>query len=211
MIITILYDNEAQGEGLQADWGFAALIEAHGHTILFDTGANASVLLGNMDALNISIDSLEEIFISHDHWDHTGGLPAILERRPVPVYVPDTIARVPLAGETVVIDEPMEIHENIYSTGTLKNIEQSLCIRQDDNIIVIVGCSHPGVKTILEAASLFGRATALIGGLHGFTDFAALDALDPICPTHCTQHQQAIRSRFPRTAIDGGAGKTIRI
>ncbi|MCF8037223.1 MAG: hypothetical protein K9K62_10155 [Desulfobacteraceae bacterium] len=52
---------------------------------------------------------------------------------------------------------------------------------------------------------------ALIGGLHGFSDFPAISSLDLVCATHCTRNKDEIRSRFPDTAIAGGAGKIIGI
>lgn len=211
MKITLLYDNDAWDFRLEPDWGFAALIEACGHTILFDTGAKSQILLDNMKKLNISPQSIEEIFISHDHWDHTGGLLEILEQNPVRVYVPDTISAALPAKETVPFSLSGKIHKHIYSTGTLKNIEHSMCIQQDGQIVVIAGCSHPGVKTILKAASEFGQVSALIGGLHGFNDFPALETLDTVCATHCTQHKQEIRSRFPQISIEGGAGRVIAL
>lgn len=211
MKITILYDNDSVNDRLVPDWGFAALIEAFGRTILFDTGAKAQILTDNMNALGIEPEAIEEIFISHDHWDHTGGLSAILERKPVRVYVPDTISDVPSALETIPVSKPGEIHESIYSTGTLKNIEQSMCISQDGKVVIIAGCSHPGVETILAAASEFGRPCALIGGLHGFSNFPALCSLDTVCATHCTQYKQEIRTRHPQIAVAGGAGKIIKI
>ena len=48
------------------------------------------------------------------------------------------------------------------------------------------GCSHSGVGNILKAASQFGKPYALIGGLHGFSDFDLVKDLTLICPTHCT-------------------------
>ena len=211
MKITILYDNDALDSRLAPDWGFAALIETAGRTILFDTGAKGQILLDNMSLLGICRESIGEIFISHDHWDHTGGLLKILEQNPVRVYVPDTISEVVPARETIALTRPAEIHNQIFSTGTLKNIEQALCIRQDSKVAVIAGCAHPGVDTILAAASELGPVSALIGGLHGFSDFAAISALDLVCATHCTQHKHEIQSRFPDTAIAGGAGKIIEI
>ncbi|MBS3733126.1 MAG: MBL fold metallo-hydrolase [Desulfobacterales bacterium] len=211
MKITILYDNDALDTRLASDWGFAALIEAAGRRILFDTGAKGQILMENMSLLGISPESIDEIFISHDHWDHTGGLLKILEQKPVRVYVPDTISKVVPARETVSLSRPAEIHDQIYSTGTLKNIEQAMCIRQDGKVAVIAGCSHPGVATILSAASEIGPTSALIGGLHGFSDFPAISSLDLVCATHCTRHKNEIRSRFPETAIAGGAGKIIEI
>lgn len=43
--------------------------------------------------------SLRAVLITHHHWDHTDGLPALLERHPVPVYGPRGVSRVtnPLA------------------------------------------------------------------------------------------------------------------
>lgn len=211
MKITILYDNETLDPELEADWGFAALVEACGRTILFDTGASGRLLLKNMEKLNISPQAIGEVFISHDHWDHTGGLPEILRRKPVRVYVPDTFSKVLPESETIALSHATEIHEHIYSTGTLKNIEQSMCIRENGSVVVIAGCSHPGVHDIVEAASEIGPVTALIGGLHGFNDFPVLQSLELVCATHCTQHQQEIRTRFPHTSIAGGAGRIIEI
>lgn len=211
MKITILYDNDAWDTRLEPDWGFAALIEACGHTILFDTGAKGQLLLDNMKKLNVSPESIEEIFISHDHWDHTGGLLAMLEKNPVRVYVPDTISAALPARETIPLSLSTKIHKHIYSTGTLKNIEQAMCIQQDEKVVVIVGCSHPGVDAILDAASEIGQVSALIGGLHGFSNFPALDNLDLVCATHCTQHKREIQSRFPQISTPGGAGKVIEL
>lgn len=211
MKITILYDNDAWDSRLAPDWGFAGLIETDARNILFDTGAKSHLLFGNMEKLKISPDCIDEIFISHDHWDHTGGLLKLLEHKPVPVYVPDTISNVVPARQTLIPGPAQQLHENIYSTGTLKNIEHSMCIKQDGKVAVIAGCSHPGVDTILEAASKIGRPAALIGGLHGFSNFPALSSLELICATHCTQHKREILSRFPETAIAGGAGKIIEI
>ncbi|MCF8025934.1 MAG: MBL fold metallo-hydrolase [Desulfobacteraceae bacterium] len=211
MRITILYDNDSRDGRLESDWGFAALIEVFGRNILFDTGAKGRLLLDNMNRLGVFPKSIDEVFISHDHWDHTGGLAKVHEQKKVPVYIPDTIVKPVPSLETVSVSRPAEIHENIYSTGTLRNIEQSMCIRHKDKLLVVVGCSHPGVETILSAASEFGRPSALIGGLHGFSNFSAISSLDLVCSTHCTKHKREILSAFPEIAVSGGAGKVIEI
>ena len=53
MKITILYDNTAFRNDLKSDWGFSCLVEAYNKIILFDTGADGSILLENMKKLNI--------------------------------------------------------------------------------------------------------------------------------------------------------------
>ena len=211
MKITILYDNDAWDPQLQADWGFACLIETFGKTILFDTGAKGNILINNMQKLNISPDRVDEIFISHDHWDHTGGLSHFLQLHPVRVYMPSVFSGTYPAKEIIRVDGPVKLHDNIYSTGTLQNIEQSIVIKKNQEVAVIAGCSHPGVDKILDAASQIGEVTSIIGGLHGFNDFPLLKNLESICATHCTQYKNEIKRLYPSAYIEGGAGKVIEI
>jgi len=48
--------------------------------LLWDTGASSEVLLHNADALNIRLQNLDMICLSHGHYDHTGGLMGVLKR-----------------------------------------------------------------------------------------------------------------------------------
>ena len=212
MKITIIYDNKTWEEGLKADWGFSCLVEAYDKKILFDTGANGSILLHNMQRLNIDPTIIEEVFISHAHGDHTGGLPDLLRiNNAVKVYIPVSCPEPPGASEVVRVKEPFKIHENIFSSGELKSIEQSLMVKTQKGLVVIVGCSHPGVKNILKAASQFGKPYAIIGGLHGFSDFNLVKDLDFICPTHCTQFKSRIELLYPKKYVGGGVGKVIEM
>ncbi len=212
MKITIIYDNKTWEEGLKADWGFSCLVEAYDKKILFDTGTNGSILLHNMQRLNIDPTIIEEVFISHAHGDHTGGLPDLLRiNNAVKVYIPVSCPEPPGASEVVRVKEPFKIHENIFSSGELKSIEQSLMVKTQKGLAVIVGCSHPGVKNILKAASQFGKPYAIIGGLHGFSDFNLVKDLEFICPTHCTQFKSKIELLYPKKYVGGGVGKVIEI
>jgi len=76
MRITIVYDNEAC-PGLKSDWGFSCLVEA-GERILFDTGPTGEELIFNMERLGIKAQSISKVVISHNHWDHAGGLEKLL-------------------------------------------------------------------------------------------------------------------------------------
>jgi len=211
MKITIIYDNEVWKEGLKADWGFACLVEIYGKRILFDTGANGSILLENMKKLSIDPTVVEEIFISHAHWDHTGGLADFLKVNPVKVYVPSSFKVPDSAAEIIEVKEALKIHDDIFSTGELENIEQSIVVKTEKGSVVIAGCSHPGVENILNAASPFGKPYALIGGLHGFNEFDLVEDLELICATHCTQYKSEIKSRYPEKYLEGGAGRVIEL
>ncbi|MDY6832158.1 MAG: MBL fold metallo-hydrolase [Thermodesulfobacteriota bacterium] len=212
MKLTLLYDNTAWDKRLTPDWGFACLVEAHGGNILFDTGARGDILQNNMAVLGIAPDTIDAVVISHDHWDHTGGLADILRAcRPAAVYVPSVFKSAPDVQATVV-DRATELFPGTWSTGTLAGIEQSLVVvRPDGSTIVVAGCSHPGVGPILEAARRVGPVYALAGGLHGFDDFDAVKDIHILCPTHCTQFISTIKSRYPHAYVEGGAGRVLDI
>jgi len=74
--ITILVDNEA-GAGLEAEHGFSLWIDTGDRHLLFDTG-QGELLLANAAALNIDLAQADGVILSHGHYDHTGGLAALL-------------------------------------------------------------------------------------------------------------------------------------
>jgi 7,8-dihydropterin-6-yl-methyl-4-(beta-D-ribofuranosyl)aminobenzene 5'-phosphate synthase len=209
--VTIIYDNTAFRNDLESNWGFSALIEVGERKILFDTGGNGSILLSNMEKLGIDPHDINDVFISHYHHDHTGGLSTFLEHNNnVTVWVPISFDGVKNAREVIKIHKAHELYEGIYSTGELDDIEQSLCIRTEKGIVIIVGCSHPRMEHILKAAAQFGTVYGIIGGLHGNKP-ETLHNLDLICATHCTQYISEIKSLYPRQYKEGGAGKTIEV
>ena len=180
--------------------------------ILFDTGANGSILLSNMEKLNIDPRSIDEVFISHSHWDHVAGLVYLLKvNNKIKVYVPPSCFEPFRAKEVIGVKEALKIHENIFSTGELSGIEQSMAVKTEKGVVVITGCSHSGVGNILNAASKFGKVYALIGGLHGFSEFDLLKDLELVCPCHCTQFKSKIKKLYPEKCTDCGAGKIISL
>jgi len=211
MKVTIIYDNTTSKIGLKPDWGFSALVEIKEKKILFDTGANGKILLSNMQKLKINPKEIEDIFISHLHWDHTGGLSSFLHmNNQVRVWVPSYFPEAKNAREVIEVKNPRELYEGVYSTGELDGIEQSLCVDTEKGIVIIAGCSHPRMEHILQTASQFGKVYGIIGGLHG-TRPESLEDLDLICPTHCTRYKSEIKSLYPEKYVEGGAGKIIEI
>lgn len=186
-------------------------MEVHGRKILFDTGAKGDILLANMEKLSIDPLAIDTIFISHSHWDHTGGLAALLDLNPVRVFIPRSCPPPEGAAEVTRVQKPGRLDDDnkIFSSGELDSIEQSLALEIAQGLVVIVGCSHPGVGNILHSLTPFGKPFALIGGLHGFSDFQAISNLAVICPAHCTQHVSMIQSLYPEKYIQGGAGQVI--
>jgi 7,8-dihydropterin-6-yl-methyl-4-(beta-D-ribofuranosyl)aminobenzene 5'-phosphate synthase len=206
--ITVVYDNCLNKQGLKTGWGFSALIETeHASPILFDTGNDGVALLDNMERLGIDPTLIGSIVISHAHGDHTGGLAGILEfNKNATIYLPASITGTIPGRNVVSVGRPLQITDNVRSTGELKGIEQSLAITTTRGILIVTGCSHPGVGTILDAASSFGEIYGILGGLHGFRDFGRLNGLSLICPCHCTQYKDDLEHRFPEQHMKCGAG-----
>jgi len=213
MKITIVYDNEVKKVALRADWGFSALIETEkASPILFDTGADSSILLHNMNELGIDPKDITTIVISHAHGDHTGGLTDILrENKDAELYIPSSFHTNVTGRKITVVKEAIQIAEDVFSTGELEGVEQSLALRVDKGIFVVAGCSHPGVGNILKAAARFGKVYGIAGGLHGFRDFKILDELSLIYPCHCTQYKKKIKELFEDKVAECGAGLVIEL
>ncbi len=88
--ITILSTMLAD-EGI-GEWGFAALVEADGKKILFDTGARPNTVLENARELKIDLSDVQDVILSHFHDDHTTGLMTL--RREFMNKNPDALSRV---------------------------------------------------------------------------------------------------------------------
>ncbi|BFN37565.1 MBL fold metallo-hydrolase [Fidelibacter multiformis] len=208
--IHIIYDNTSCRKDLIADWGFAAYVETDNRHILFDTGSDGRILLGNMSLMSIDPKQIDTVFISHHHFDHTGGLAAFLhENSDVQVIVPKSLRGVRRAREVIHVESEYTVDRGIFSTGELMDIEQSLVIETPAGLVVVVGCSHPGLERIISAAEFHGRIHALVGGFHGFSQYEILKDIDYVCPTHCTQHIKDIAFRYPTKYIHGGAGTQL--
>ena len=70
--ITVLSTMLADGDEL-GEWGFAALVEADGRRILFDTGAKTDVVLKNTQTMKVDLAEVADVVLSHWHDDHVGG------------------------------------------------------------------------------------------------------------------------------------------
>ena len=109
--------------------------------------------------------------------------------------------------------------------GTREMRELSLVLREPSGAIVIVGCSHPGIEKILEAARPIGGPLAcILGGLHLVLTrepeirrlVAALRddwKVAAIAPGHCTGEPgfAAIRETFGDRCLFAGVGETLAV
>ena len=81
--IVTLIENYSQNLDLFCEHGLSLFITDGKHRILFDAGAS-SAFLNNAKKLGISLEKLDALVLSHGHFDHTGGVEALLEQYGAP-------------------------------------------------------------------------------------------------------------------------------
>jgi len=237
MHVTILYDNQSCSDPFQSGWGFSCLINDR---ILFDTGEAPEPLLHNMVQLNIRLEQIEAIIITHNHWDHTGGLWEMLRKRPglkvfgCPGFGKDFEEKVTrMGGRFIPSLEFRKIESGIAVTGEIPGQykgqsmpEQAMILQSEKGLTVITGCSHPGIVQIVEIVKIHcpNKPVALVmGGFHlmshsdseidtVITRLKALDVMS-VGPTHCTgkEAKGKFREMFGKSYIEIGTGCSFDI
>ncbi|MFW9922577.1 MAG: MBL fold metallo-hydrolase [Candidatus Thorarchaeota archaeon] len=219
--IKIIYDNIAQ-KGFITGWGFAAIIDFGKESILFDTGWSGPALLENLKTAKIDLKNIKYIVISHEHWDHLGGLASILDKTiNTTTFVPTAFSSQLKAEITrtsdlreVTPNEFVEIIPNVYATPQLStdipNIHEiSLLIETSKGNVLICGCSHPSLGKIIETVKQKGNIYAVLGGFHGFKELEILEDIKQIIPCHCTKMKDTIKERYPERTIECHSGLEI--
>lgn len=77
--IVILSDNSTGTSNTRAEHGLAFWVETEDHCLLFDTGQGL-VLEDNARVLDVDLEAVDTVVLSHGHYDHTGGLPVLVQR-----------------------------------------------------------------------------------------------------------------------------------
>ncbi len=230
--ITVLYDNTAYLPDCRADWGFSCLIEGTQKRILFDTGARADVFGSNVGVLGVDLSRLDAVVVSHAHRDHTAGLSVALKARAgltayLPFEAPSALVEAARSAKASVIvpEGPADLGPDVLVTGPVggRIAEQSLVIRRPEGLVVLVGCSHPGIVSILERARQLGgaRLLAVLGGFHlldqpaqeiaGIVTRCQDLGVERVGATHCTGEKaiEAFRKGFGARFAEMGAGRVL--
>ncbi len=231
--VTILYDNYVHAPGTKANWGFACLIEGTEKTILFDTGTQPDIFWHNINTLGIDINRVEQIVISHDHGDHTGGLSSFLEKRSevtvyFPISFPDSFARSVEGADAQVraVSDPVSICENVWLTGDMPGPahEQGIILNTSRGLVVITGCAHPGIAEMVERARrILNKDVYLVfGGFHlmekskpeveAIIERFKKAGIEKCGATHCTGEQQIdwFRQAYGEDFVALGVGRVIK-
>jgi 7,8-dihydropterin-6-yl-methyl-4-(beta-D-ribofuranosyl)aminobenzene 5'-phosphate synthase len=232
--IKVVYDNYVKVAGLKSDWGYSIVIEGLEKGILFDTGTKPDIFEYNFNKMSLDADRIDLIVFSHEHGDHTEGLPAFVKmKKDIPVIIPFSFSdafkskMVSFGLIPVLVKEPAKICENLYTSGefTYQIPEQALVLNTRNGLIVMTGCSHPGIIEMLkEIKSTFKKNIYMVfGGFHllekseNETDqiISEMKALGVVkCgAAHCTGNSQIkmFKEAFGENYFELGVGNSILI
>jgi 7,8-dihydropterin-6-yl-methyl-4-(beta-D-ribofuranosyl)aminobenzene 5'-phosphate synthase len=220
-ILSIAYDSEAL-KGYETGWGFSAVIKTRDQNILFDCGWDGHLLRRNLGRLGYSLADFGTVVLSHSHWDHMGGLSEVLQDAPMDrslvVMLHEGFSEnlrneIRKKAEVVLVSRAQEIASGIWSTGMLgkDTKEQALVVQTGSRIAVITGCAHPGIHSILEAASQLGSPVCLIGGFHAAPANEFPRQLEQLVICHCTRMKQELLRDFARKASVGLVGASYEL
>ncbi len=213
MQIKILFDKEARDKKLHTGWGVSFLVNDE---VLFDTGEKGNWLIENMDSIGVEVDKIHKVVISHQHWDHTGGLWELLRRnKGGKVYICSGLNEEfkekikDFGGEVVETNDVTEIDRGIFVTGGIRGkykgvdiVEQALVVRATTGLTVMTGCSHPGIVNMLEVVKQRFPSEKLhfvFGGFHLMdkdrreikliAERMKEMGVEKVGPTHCTGYE----------------------
>jgi 7,8-dihydropterin-6-yl-methyl-4-(beta-D-ribofuranosyl)aminobenzene 5'-phosphate synthase len=232
--IRVIYDNYIKIDGFKSDWGYSILIEGLDKEILFDTGADPDIFELNFKKMKIDAGKIDFLILSHEHGDHTEGIPGFVRlKRDIPVIIPYSFSesfKMKMTGfglEPLLVKEPVQICSNLYSSGEFQGAipEQALVLNTKQGLIVMTGCSHPGIVEMLEEIKLTFKKNIymVFGGFHLLQksnsemkkiigDMKAL-GVKKCGATHCTGGPQTemIKEAFGPDFVELGVGNTLVI
>jgi 7,8-dihydropterin-6-yl-methyl-4-(beta-D-ribofuranosyl)aminobenzene 5'-phosphate synthase len=210
--IHILFNNCHAGSILHPGFGFSAWVEFRNRVLVFDTGSDARTLTGNITSLGLEVSRVNDIFISHNHWDHVYGLAGLarLLDYQVKAFVPASAAEIiqeQIPGLQVSgIGGFTELYPGIWTTGAMDTTyrdrplaEQALVLETSEGLVIVTGCTHPGLErlvTLVRGHFPGKRTRLLMGGFHlggktaseieAISAFMKQSGVQSVAPSHCT-------------------------
>ena len=94
--------------------GNAFLLMTPSARILIDAGKNARTLVRALDEIGCPVETVDAIFITHDHHDHTSALPVLLKHHPLPVHAVEASAQVIARGAPQYVTDCLRRHTPLF-------------------------------------------------------------------------------------------------
>lgn len=185
MQITVLMENGSRGS-LCAEHGLSLYVRHSGGTVLLDAGESGD-FIQNARQLGCPLDTVHTAVLSHGHYDHADGFPALFRvNSAVKVYARpqvlepqysaggeyiglSALLREEYAGRFDLSDEQRSLFPGLWLVPDAVAHEQSLVAETEGGLVVMNSCCHAGADHIVaDILSRFPgqKVRALVGGLH---------------------------------------------
>lgn len=249
-ITTLIENKEGDTSKLDTEHGISLYIEVDNKKILFDTGQSGN-FVKNAKKLNIDLNDIDYVILSHGHYDHSGGFEKLVKEFSTDFklfvgkgffdkkysisageymyngnffdinFIKDHHIDIEYIGEDIRnISEKIMIMTNFQRDPNYENINQTMYIKKGEDyildefkdeislvvdtekgLVVVVGCSHPGIVNILETIkNRIGKDIyMLIGGTHlikeddekinSVIEYLKENEIKRIAACHCTGKQ----------------------
>jgi len=216
--ITTLAEDTCPKRPFWGEHGLSFWVQADDKNILFDTGQSGRVLIHNLEALKLDLKKTDAFVLSHPHNDHSGGLKLIASQiKSVPTYcISDAFKAYIPDGENIsktisninYVKKELEILPGVWIPKERETINTPKVTKEINlvinltgkGLVVIVGCAHHGLPTIInDAKAIFQNKIpvyALLGGFHlkdtsrkeiiKIISSLKKSGLKVLAPNHCT-------------------------
>ncbi|MCU0456948.1 MAG: MBL fold metallo-hydrolase [Bacteroidales bacterium] len=232
--VKVIYDNYLYNKDLKEDWGYSIYIEGLEKEVLFDTGTQPEIFVSNFRKMIIDENRIDFLVLSHEHGDHTGGVPAFTGmKNNIPVLIPYSFSNkykntlTDLKLEPILVKTPALICRNLYTSGEFEGPipEQALVMDTRKGLVVMTGCSHPGIVDMLgKIRTDFGKNIFMVfGGFHLMdksdeeimkiiSEMKTLGVVK-VGATHCTGDRQIkmFREAYGDGYVELGVGNILTI
>jgi len=160
----------------------SAWVQVNGKAILCDTGKQSNPLPQKLDELGLEVNLIDAVVFTHNQLEGVPDLSDVLisTEKPKKVFVPAPLGSPSvfqnLNAKIVEVSEPTGVLTDAWLVGPMKiehkdgtTAEQVLVLDKPDGLVVIVGCSHPGVVSVVKKVrEVFGarKIKLVAGGFH---------------------------------------------
>ncbi|MCF7885161.1 MAG: MBL fold metallo-hydrolase [Candidatus Marinimicrobia bacterium] len=184
--LKVLVEQETE-DGFLGEPGVSYLFQTERGSVLFDVGWGPEnrTLAENAKKMDISMDQIDALAISHLHPDHMGGFQAVKQNKvtlPEELSTYDQPCYLPVQADAAgfqpkIVEKPKVLDSGIATTGPLARSlfimgfteEQALIARiKDKGLVIFTGCGHPTIEKIVEMVRKISDEPiyAIGGGLH---------------------------------------------
>lgn len=130
MKIITLIENTAKKDSIRAEHGLSLYIETNKHTLLSDCGCT-DAFIKNAATLGVDLRKVDSVFLSHGHYDHSGGILPFAESNPdATVYLQEK-ALLPYYHKTNAEERYIGIDPAIEKLTQLKVLNGDLIIDEE--------------------------------------------------------------------------------